>query len=187
MLQEQAPTWLCPICNNSAPFETLAVDEYVKDILAKTPKSLEQVTIEPDGNWTTKTEAESQPNGNTGFASDGDDDIIEIVDPKVNSLRKASTPATGTSATPTPAPAGPSSVASVTPIPARPANKRSIDAVTIDLTASDDDEEPIRGPPKRQQTSFSGPSGIDGLSPYAPNVSTNGAYYGNTYYGAGTR
>lgn len=28
-LQEQGPTWLCPICNNPAPFETLAVDEYV--------------------------------------------------------------------------------------------------------------------------------------------------------------
>jgi E3 SUMO-protein ligase PIAS1 len=26
-LQEQGPTWLCPICNNSAPFENLAVDE----------------------------------------------------------------------------------------------------------------------------------------------------------------
>jgi len=27
-LQEQGPTWLCPICNNPAPFENLAVDEY---------------------------------------------------------------------------------------------------------------------------------------------------------------
>lgn len=26
-LQEQGPTWLCPICNNSAPFDSLAVDE----------------------------------------------------------------------------------------------------------------------------------------------------------------
>lgn len=26
-LQEQGPTWLCPICNNPAPFENLAVDE----------------------------------------------------------------------------------------------------------------------------------------------------------------
>lgn len=26
-LQEQGPTWLCPICNNPAPFETLVVDE----------------------------------------------------------------------------------------------------------------------------------------------------------------
>jgi E3 SUMO-protein ligase PIAS1 len=26
-LQEQGPTWLCPICNNPAPFDSLAVDE----------------------------------------------------------------------------------------------------------------------------------------------------------------
>jgi E3 SUMO-protein ligase PIAS1 len=26
-LQEQGPQWLCPICNKSAPYETLAVDE----------------------------------------------------------------------------------------------------------------------------------------------------------------
>jgi hypothetical protein len=31
-LQEQGPTWQCPICNNSAPFENLAVDEYVSRI-----------------------------------------------------------------------------------------------------------------------------------------------------------
>ena len=26
-LQEQGPQWVCPICNKSAPFEQLAVDE----------------------------------------------------------------------------------------------------------------------------------------------------------------
>lgn len=26
-LQEQGPQWLCPICNKSAPYEQLAVDE----------------------------------------------------------------------------------------------------------------------------------------------------------------
>lgn len=28
-LQEQGPTWVCPICNNSATYESLVVDEYV--------------------------------------------------------------------------------------------------------------------------------------------------------------
>ncbi len=27
-LQEQGPTWSCPICSKPAPFESLAVDEY---------------------------------------------------------------------------------------------------------------------------------------------------------------
>ena len=28
-LQEQGPQWICPICEKPAPFESLAVDEYV--------------------------------------------------------------------------------------------------------------------------------------------------------------
>jgi E3 SUMO-protein ligase PIAS1 len=28
-LQEQAPTWTCPVCNKYSPFENLAVDLYV--------------------------------------------------------------------------------------------------------------------------------------------------------------
>jgi E3 SUMO-protein ligase PIAS1 len=28
-LQEQGPVWICPICNQPAPFRNLAVDEYV--------------------------------------------------------------------------------------------------------------------------------------------------------------
>jgi E3 SUMO-protein ligase PIAS1 len=27
-LQEQGPTWICPICNKSITFDTLAVDQY---------------------------------------------------------------------------------------------------------------------------------------------------------------
>ena len=36
-LQEICPTWLCPICSNPAPLESLAVDEYgrlVHDLLS---------------------------------------------------------------------------------------------------------------------------------------------------------
>ncbi|CAK7265023.1 E3 SUMO-protein ligase pli1 [Sporothrix epigloea] len=53
-LQEQGPQWLCPICSKSAPYEALAVDEYVKDILEKTPTELDQVAIDPDGTWHTE-------------------------------------------------------------------------------------------------------------------------------------
>jgi E3 SUMO-protein ligase PIAS1 len=28
-LQEQGPQWTCPICNKTAPFDQLAIDEYV--------------------------------------------------------------------------------------------------------------------------------------------------------------
>ncbi|KAL1888024.1 E3 SUMO-protein ligase pli1 [Sporothrix stenoceras] len=52
-LQEQGPQWLCPICSNPAPYDSLAVDEYVKDILENTSSELDQVTIDPDGTWHT--------------------------------------------------------------------------------------------------------------------------------------
>ena len=53
LLQEQGPQWLCPVCSNPAPFDSLAVDEYVKDIMENTSSDLEQVTIDPDGTWHT--------------------------------------------------------------------------------------------------------------------------------------
>ena len=55
-LQEQGPTWSCPICYKPTPFDSLAIDEYVQEVLEKTPDSLQQVTIEPDGQWKMKTE-----------------------------------------------------------------------------------------------------------------------------------
>ncbi|KAF2720516.1 hypothetical protein K431DRAFT_295021 [Polychaeton citri CBS 116435] len=50
-LQEQGPTWTCPVCNKGVVFESLAVDKYVEEILQKTSTATEKVTIEPDGEW----------------------------------------------------------------------------------------------------------------------------------------
>lgn len=72
-LQEQGPQWLCPVCSNPAPYDSLAVDEYVKDILENTSSELDQVTIDPDGTWHTgKDQASggrSGGGGGGGFAS----------------------------------------------------------------------------------------------------------------------
>ncbi|CAK7213637.1 E3 SUMO-protein ligase pli1 [Sporothrix curviconia] len=62
-LQEQGPQWLCPICSNAAPYEALAVDEYVKDILESTSSELDQVTIDPDGTWHTERTQDRATNG----------------------------------------------------------------------------------------------------------------------------
>src|SRR4051794_34479608 len=51
-LQEQAPTWTCPICNKTISYEGLAVDQYVEEILNKA-RNADQVTIEPNGEWLT--------------------------------------------------------------------------------------------------------------------------------------
>ncbi|KAK9320233.1 PINIT domain-containing protein [Lipomyces orientalis] len=50
-LQEQAPTWQCPICNIYAPIEDLVVDNYFDEILKNTSKDVESIEIDPSGTW----------------------------------------------------------------------------------------------------------------------------------------
>jgi len=158
-LQEQGPTWLCPICNISAPFESLAVDEYVKDILKNTSRSVDQVTIEPDGRWSqhAKPERSSFSNG-ASFGSD-DDDLIEVTDSRVTALKNSTpivlrTPPAPSSQEQSASSALPRSAASAT------SGKRPISAV-IDLTSSgDEDEEPITRAPKRHFSGYGTPSNM---------------------------
>lgn len=152
-LQEQGPTWLCPICNNSAPFDSLAIDEYVRSILEETSKSTDQVTVQPDGKWALNVkENKSRP---SMAGSDDDDDLVEIT--KTGDSVKMSTPRSF--GTPVAAFALPSAPSSGVPNNKGSTNgKRPIQDV-IDLTSSgDEEEEPLARPPKRQQTNgFSNP------------------------------
>ncbi|KAK2667827.1 Zinc finger, RING/FYVE/PHD-type [Fusarium oxysporum f. sp. vasinfectum] len=50
-LQEQSSQWECPICYIYVPFDVLAVDGYMENILHETPKSQERVTIDANGKW----------------------------------------------------------------------------------------------------------------------------------------
>ncbi|KAM3556411.1 hypothetical protein ARSEF4850_005537 [Beauveria asiatica] len=141
-LQEQGPQWLCPICNKPAPYEQLAVDEYVQDILDNTPKSLEGVTIEPNGRWLSKAE-ESESNNfpSEAYFDDDDDDAIElsvISNIPVRPVDKLPTPSTPSRQT-------------------GGGTKRPAPAI-IDLTLSSDDEddEPIQRPQKRRSTVANG-------------------------------
>ncbi|OQU99706.1 SAP domain-containing protein [Cladophialophora immunda] len=85
-LQEQAPTWTCPICNRAAPWDQLALDQYVNDILNLTPKSVEAVNVEPDGKWHIQSEHETTSRRSNPTPSDDDDgddddddgDLVEI-------------------------------------------------------------------------------------------------------------
>lgn len=144
-LQEQGPQWICPICNNSAPFDQLAVDEYVREILVKTPKTVEQVTIEPDGKWSVpgaKNETASAANE----ASLLDDDDLTVSEVFWGSNR-TSTATPNRGAAPALALGTPTNGASSTPSISRSGSKRPAPEV-IDLTLSDDDEPPAR-PVKR--------------------------------------
>ncbi|KAL4998990.1 PINIT domain-containing protein [Aspergillus recurvatus] len=139
-LQEQAPTWSCPVCAKATSYESLNVDQYVDDILRSTPLDVEQVIIEPDGQWSNpKDEALASGPGTVTPATD-DDELIEIREPGVTPVKQEHFP--------------PLDLWRQTPATSREqsstwsSNKRP--APVIDLTGSDDDDDsPIR-PPKRQ-------------------------------------
>ncbi|KAH0538726.1 hypothetical protein FGG08_004678 [Glutinoglossum americanum] len=123
---------------------TTNLGRYVNDILQSTPKSVDQVTIEPDGKWSQNTLPISpgQTDGSNFQNGNDDDDIIEIQDMRLTSLKSEYT------STPTSGPRTPS-INSREPSTSRSSNsKRPV----IDLTLSDDDEEPPR-PAKRTMTS----------------------------------
>ena len=51
---------------------------YVKDILEKASKAVDQVTVEPEGVWKLNTQAESSSKARPGFGSDDDDDLVMV-------------------------------------------------------------------------------------------------------------
>ncbi|KAF2203440.1 hypothetical protein GQ43DRAFT_265304 [Delitschia confertaspora ATCC 74209] len=137
-LQEQAPTWQCPVCNKTVSFEGLAVDQYVQEILDSVPKGTEQVTIEPNGKWSQGNKTENQVSRNSAQSAkeeDGsDDDLIEIPDYRVTTIKNESL-STPQSMTRTP----PISSRDSSTAPRTGAKRKS---EVIDLTLSDDDEPP---------------------------------------------
>ncbi|KAJ4332071.1 E3 SUMO-protein ligase pli1 [Ascochyta clinopodiicola] len=131
-LQEQAPTWICPICSKTVHFNGLAVDQYVEEILAKV-KNVDQVTISPTGEWSTEKAASPPRKNGAAVADDSDDDLVEIPDYRVASIKSEAVQ------TPTylSTPPMPSREPSAAP---RSGTKRKSEVV--DLTLSDDDEPP---------------------------------------------
>ncbi|KAF9929783.1 SUMO ligase siz1 [Linnemannia zychae] len=51
-LNEQTPTWTCPVCSRVMhSWEEIVVDGYFKDLLNSTPESLESIVVQADGSW----------------------------------------------------------------------------------------------------------------------------------------
>ncbi len=173
-LQEQAPTWTCPVCYKAVNFEALTVDHYVNDILNQTPKSVDQVVIEPTGEWSQTSDGNSslKPNGNR--ASSDDEDLVEIKDmPRVAAVKSE---ATSLSIRTPPTSSREQSTSSAAP--PSTGDKRARGQV-IDLTfSSDEDDEPPRAP-KRQSTNTS--SATLSSFPSSENIRPrpNGASTGN--------
>ncbi|KAE8339349.1 hypothetical protein BDV24DRAFT_152894 [Aspergillus arachidicola] len=146
-LQEQAPTWSCPVCSKATSFESLQIDQYVDDILRSTSTDVEQVVVEPDGRWSNPRVVDASEAGGVTPESD-DDDLIEIKELGNTPVKQESLPAASLSLQRTPAQSRePSSTSSV----ARLSTNKRPAAQVIDLTGSDDDNDdgsPVR-PPKR--------------------------------------
>lgn len=118
----------------------------MRDILDRTSKSVEQVDIQPDGEWKAHGPVEDEVKEEPQYdAFDLDDDDLVISEVSyVGNLSSTAAPTTGG---PTPAP-GASREGSSMPKPG--GTKRAHEV--IDLTLSDDDDEELPQPPtKRQQ------------------------------------
>lgn len=151
----------------------LILYRYVKDILTRTSKSQETVTIEPNGEWHLKNSddnSQGQTNGNAScrdkYEDDDDDDLV-ISEVNPVSARRIETPKNATPSISTPVTAsrdssyaGPRGIASTSA-------KRPMAAI-IDLTLSDDDDDDPSPPPKRQNTSTNGYT-MSSTSPISPN------------------
>ncbi|PWW80348.1 hypothetical protein C7212DRAFT_171476 [Tuber magnatum] len=151
-LQQQAPTWSCPTCNKSISWRALVVDQYFRDILDNTPKTVDTVTIDVDGAWSVAAESSGTPMPDTDSedGNDGRDDIIEVSGNRLSKL--------GVEATPI----APSPVATVSregsaSVPRNPISAKRPAPQVIDLTLSDD-EDTVR--PAKRINSFLTPTSM---------------------------
>ena len=142
------------------------------DILKSTPKSIDQVVIEPNGKWSQTTgSAPSPPRTNGRTSSDGEDDLVEIQDmPRLAPVKREATHEPGPMRTPPISSREQSFSSAVAPIPSN--NNRSSGPI-VDLTLSSDDEDEPPRPAKRQMiqrpsSSLSRPSAINNM-PIRPN------------------
>lgn len=156
-LQEQAPTWDCPVCQKKISFDVLAIDQYVQDILDKTSRSIEQVTVEPSGDWHEVRTGDAQDGrlqARAAYDNDSDDDIVEIPDTRVGKVKAEAKSATPALLQHTPPLSSRSTPAAPVARPSNGTNGGKRSQVVVDLTLSDDEDEPPR-PAKRQNTSQS--------------------------------
>lgn len=176
MVQEQAPQWTCPTCSKQFNFGDLVVDEYVQDILNKTPRSVEQVTVEPNGTWKPGVHTEEFRTSGAAKRKAGnafEEDLVEIQDVRADSF-KNSRMSTPQSFTRTPTTFSSREPSTATSSAARPPSSKKTSEV-VDLTLDDEDENPLPRPIKRQSTSNGTPS-FNAGSPLFPRAQSSNLY-----------
>ena len=133
---------------------------YVDDILTKTAQTVEQVTINPSGEWAVVDPAEAKNRSAPSQARSDNDDLIEIPDHPV----EKSSSLFHLSRFPAPTPPVSSREESVASGAARSFPGKRQHSAVIDLTLSDDDDPPARDP---KRVAISPSSLKDRLSPGA--------------------
>ncbi|KAJ5719564.1 hypothetical protein N7493_007142 [Penicillium malachiteum] len=144
-LQKQAPTWTCPVCAKSTSFESLQVDQYVDEILKSTGSDVDQVVVEPNGDWSQPDNSNAVKLGGSTPNTD-DDDLIEISEPPLGPVKQESI-TSNVLLERTPAQSRETS----TPSSAVRMSSKKRPAPVIDLTASDDEDDiDFPGPPLKR-------------------------------------
>ena len=136
---------LVDLCSNSAD----KTRRYVDDILKSTPKTIDQVTIEPNGKWCQTSGSDPPPRTAKKQRSCNDDeDLIEIDNmPRLASVKSEATHEYGSIRTP---PTSSREASSPLAQPLSKHNKKRPAGQVVDLTlSSDEDDESPRGS-KRQ-------------------------------------
>ncbi|GAC95846.1 zinc finger protein [Pseudozyma hubeiensis SY62] len=124
-INEQTPSWSCPVCFKTIKPEDLMMDGYVDDILKRVPQDEDSVIIEPDGSWRTSDgkisssgTAQATPAADVGTPLEDrllsrDSEDVKPGHGKANGARRASPNEIVLLDSPSPPPtAGPSDIAS---------------------------------------------------------------------------
>ncbi|KAJ9479802.1 E3 SUMO-protein ligase SIZ2 [Pseudozyma hubeiensis] len=126
-INEQTPSWSCPVCFKTIKPEDLMMDGYVDDILKRVPQDEDSVIIEPDGSWRTSDgkisssgTAQATPAADVGTPLEDrllsrDSEDVKPGHGKANGARRASPNEIVLLDSPSPPPTlGPSDIASTT-------------------------------------------------------------------------
>ncbi|KAJ0174000.1 hypothetical protein K1T71_010146 [Dendrolimus kikuchii] len=62
-MNERKPTWLCPVCDRPAPYDSLVVDGYFQEVLtsARLSSDCNEIQLHADGNWSAHSPPPRQP------------------------------------------------------------------------------------------------------------------------------
>nr|CAD7197362.1 unnamed protein product [Timema douglasi] len=119
MMNERKPTWVCPVCDKPAPFDSLMIDGYFQDVLRSSrlaPDSTE-IQLHQDGLWSTLTLKEDKTEILALTTNKPNQPIEETISDDIEVIGESS-----------------STSSKVEP-------KTVIEAVTVDLTLSDSEDD----------------------------------------------